>query len=68
MKLIGFIQWVYKNIILNDLAPSEIANHIHAFIAAKKVAATTGRSEEIQLNIESKAVDGSPSWLYTCVL
>ena len=45
---------------------SEIANHIHAFIAAKKVAATTGRAEDIQLSIESESVDGSPVWLYMC--
>ena len=47
-------------------SPQVIADHIHSFIAAKKLAATTGRSEEIMLNIESKAVDGSPSFLSMC--
>ena len=64
------VDWFYnlglQKYYLDRFASSEIANHIHAFIAAKKVAATTGKPEDISLSIESKSVDGSPSWLYMC--
>jgi glutamate dehydrogenase len=64
------VDWYYslglQKYYFERFAASEIANHVHAFIAAKKVAATTGRPEEIMLSIESKAVDNSPSWLYMC--
>ena len=64
------VDWFYnlglQKYYLDRFASSEIANHIHAFIAAKKVAATTGKPEDIQLSIESQSVDGSPSWLYMC--
>ena len=64
------VDWFYnlglQKYYFERFAASEIANHIHAFIAAKKVAATTGRSEEIQLSIASQSVDGSPVWLYMC--
>ena len=64
------VDWFYnlglQKYYLERFAASEIANHIHAFMAAKKVAATTGRPEDIQLSIESTSVDGSPSWLYMC--
>lgn len=47
-------------------SPSVIADHVHSFIAAKKLAATTGKPDNIMLQIESKAVDGSPSFLAMC--
>jgi len=62
------VEWFYslglQKYYFERFSSKEIANHIHAFIAAKKVAATTGRPEEIMLNIESAGKDGSPSWLY----
>ena len=64
------VDWFYhlglQRYYFERFAASEIANHIHAFIAAKKVAATTGRAEDIQLSIESKSVDGSATWLHMC--
>lgn len=64
------VEWFYslglQKYYFERFSSKEIANHIHAFIAAKKVAATTGRPEEIMLNIESAGKDGSVSWLYMC--
>ena len=64
------VEWFYslglQKYYFERFSSKEIANHIHAFIAAKKVAATTGRPEEIMLNIESVGRDGSVSWLYMC--
>jgi len=64
------VEWFYslglQKYYFERFSTKEIANHIHAFIAAKKVAATTGRAEEIQLSIESENKDGGASWLYMC--
>jgi hypothetical protein len=47
------VEWFYslglQKYYFERFSPKEIANHIHAFIAAKKVAATTGRPEEIMV-------------------
>jgi glutamate dehydrogenase len=43
--------------------PSEIATHIHSYIAAKKLAQTTGKREELVFEVESP--DGS-SGFYLC--
>lgn len=64
------VEWFYslgiQKYYYERFSPKEIANHVHAFIAAKKVAATTGKPEDIMLNIESQAKDGNRSWLYMC--
>jgi glutamate dehydrogenase len=64
------VEWFYslglQKYYFERFSSKEIANHIHAFIAAKKVAATTGRPEEIMLNIESTTRDGGQSFLYMC--
>lgn len=64
------VEWFYslglQKYYFERFNSKEIANHIHAFIAAKKVAATTGRPEEIMLNLESTTKDGGASFLYMC--
>jgi hypothetical protein len=50
------VEWFYslglQKYYFERFSPKEIANHIHAFIAAKKVAATTGRPEEIMVRTQ----------------
>lgn len=64
------VEWFYslglQRYYFERFSAKEIANHIHAFMAAKKVAATTGRAEEIMLNIESTTKEGGSSFLYMC--
>jgi ankyrin repeat protein len=64
------VEWFYslglQKYYFERFSSKEIANHIHAFIAAKKVAATTGKAEDVMLAIESRSIQDQPSWLYMC--
>lgn len=51
------VDWFYNGLRLNsayfeNFPPNIIANHIHGFIAAKKLAQTTGTTEDIELRQE----------------
>jgi len=64
------LDWFYslglQKYYFERFATKDIANHIHSYIAAKKLALTTGRPEEVMLNIETKNKDGNMSVLCMC--
>lgn len=62
------LDWWYHGLGLQQyyfdrFAASTIAKHLHSFIAAKKLAQTTGQPEDVKLTMEQK--DGSSSF-YLC--
>eukprot|EP01102_Stenamoeba_stenopodia_P010931 TRINITY_DN3333_c0_g1_i1.p1 TRINITY_DN3333_c0_g1~~TRINITY_DN3333_c0_g1_i1.p1 ORF type:complete len:1413 (-),score=426.56 TRINITY_DN3333_c0_g1_i1:107-4300(-) len=62
------VDWFFNNLQLQQyyferFSPQTIAKHLHSYIAAKKLAQTTGRPEDIWLTMEQK--DGSECF-YLC--
>lgn len=62
------VDWYFNNLQLQQyyferFSPQTIAKHLHSYIAAKKLAQTTGRPEDIWLTMEQK--DGSECF-YLC--
>lgn len=62
------VDWYFNNLKLQEyyfqrFSPQTIAKHLHSYIAAKKLAQTTGRPEDLWLTMEQK--DGSESF-YLC--